>query len=161
MVASYLATHRDLWRNGIPQDPNAQNFFPKSVYWEWAFKLSGSYLFPYNIQFAAMFTHQSGEPWARDVRFTTGLRNLGSLTVLMEPIGSQRLPNQNLLNFRLEKRQKVGEYGQASFQFDLFNVTNTNAATAITSRSGRPTRESRQSSRRGLRGWGSPTRSDV
>ena len=135
LVASYLATHRDIWRSGVPQDPNAAGFFPKSVYWEWAFKLSGSYMLPYQVQAAAMFTHQSGDPLARTARFT-GLKQLSSVTLLMEPMGSQRLPHQNLLNLRFEKKQKLGRAGEASFQFDLFNVLNTNAATAITMQSG-------------------------
>jgi hypothetical protein len=135
MVASSLATHRDIWRNGIPTDPNAANFYPKSVYWEWVFKLSGSYMLRYEVQVAAMFTHQSGDPLARDARFT-GLKQLSSVTLLMEPMGSERMPNQNLLNFRVEKRQRLGSYGQVSFQFDLFNAANTNTATTTSTRSG-------------------------
>ena len=136
LVTSFLATRRDVWRSGIPQNPNDASFYPKDQYWEWAFKLSGSYLLPYDVNVAAMFTSQSGEPLARDVRFTTGLRQLSNLVLRMEPLGARRLPAQHLLNFRLEKRQRLARYGQASFQFDLFNMLNTNAATALTTRSG-------------------------
>jgi hypothetical protein len=139
LVTSFLATHRDIWANsqttGIPQTPNAANFYPKSNYWEWGFKLSGSYQLPYQVQLAAMFTSQSGSVWARDARFTAGLPNLTSLVLLMEDPAARRLPTQNLLNLRVEKRQKtrVGTFG---FQFDLFNVTNTNVETGVTTRSG-------------------------
>lgn len=136
LVTAYLATHRDVWRSGIPQNPNDETFHPKDSYWEWAFKLSGSYMLPYDIQLAAMFTSQSGSPLARDVRFTTGLKQLGSLILRMEPLGARSLPTQNLLNFRIEKRQRIKNYGSVSFQFDLFNLLNTNAATAVTTRSG-------------------------
>jgi hypothetical protein len=51
-------------------------------------------------------------------------------------MGSERMPNQNLLNFRVEKRQRLGSYGQVSFQFDLFNAANTNTATTTSTRSG-------------------------
>lgn len=135
LVTSFLATHRDIWRNGIPQDPNAANFYPKSKYWEWGFKLSGSYLLPYDVQLAAMFTSQSGAVWARDARFTAGLPNLTSLILLMEDPAANRLPTQNLLNLRLEKRQKT-RFGTFAFQFDLFNLTNTNVELGVTTRSG-------------------------
>ena len=135
LVTSFLATHTDMWRNGIPQDPNAANFYPKSKYWEWGFKLSGSYELPYKIQAAAMFTSQSGGVWAREARFTTGLARLSEVILLMEDPAAQRLPTQNILNLRFEKRQKIGP-GTAGFQLDLFNVTNTNVELGVTARSG-------------------------
>lgn len=134
-VSSFLATHVDTWRNGVPQDPNAASFFPKSNYWQWGFKLSGSYQLPYEIQAAAMFTSQSGSVWAREARFTTGLTRLTEVILLMEDPAARRLPTQNILNVRLEKRQKMG-FGTASFQFDVFNVTNTNVELGVTARSG-------------------------
>jgi hypothetical protein len=136
MVTSFLATHRDLWANGVPQNPNTANFYPKDQYWEWAYKLSGSVALPWDVQAAAMFTSQSGTPLAREVRFTTGLTQIGALTLRMEPLGAQRLPTQNLLNLRAEKKQRLGKWGSVSLQIDLFNALNTNAATAMTMRSG-------------------------
>jgi hypothetical protein len=135
LVTSFLATHTDMWRNGIPQDPNAANYFPRSNYWEWGFKLSGSYELPWQIQAAAMFTSQSGGVWAREARFTTGLVRLSEVILLMEDPAARRLPTQNILNIRFEKRQKIGP-GTAAFQLDLFNVTNTNVELGVTARSG-------------------------
>jgi len=82
-----------------------------------------------------MFTSQSGPTWARDARFTTGLKQLSQVILVMEDPATRRLPEQNLLNLRIEKRQKIG-FGSASFQFDLFNVTNTNVPLGVTTRSG-------------------------
>jgi hypothetical protein len=135
LVTSFLATHTDTWRNGVPQDPNAANFFPKSKYWEWGFKLSGSYELPHQIQAAAMFTSQSGSAWAREARFTTGLKRLSEVILLMEDPAARRLPTQSILNLRVEKRQKIGP-GTAAFQVDVFNVTNTNVELGVTARSG-------------------------
>jgi hypothetical protein len=53
----------------------------------------------------------------------------------MEDPAANRLPTQNLLNIRVEKRQKIGP-GTASLQFDLFNITNTNVELGVTTRSG-------------------------
>ncbi len=135
LVTSFLATRTDMWRNGIPQDPNAAGFFPRSKFWEWGFKLSGSYELPFQIQAAAMFTSQSGAVWAREARFTTGLSRLSEVILLMEDPAARRLPTQNILNLRFEKRQKIGP-GTAAFQLDVFNVTNTNVELGATARSG-------------------------
>ena len=134
LVTSVLATHLDEWRSGPPTTPNAE-IYPKSKYWEWNFKISGSYELPWGIQSAAVFTSQSGSVWARDARFTLGLPRTTALVLLMEDPASNRLPTQNMLNLRFEKRQKVG-FGTAAFQLDIFNVTNTNVETGVTTRSG-------------------------
>ncbi len=135
LVTSFLATKVDTWRNGVPQDPNNDNYFPKAKYWEWNFKLSGSYELPWGVQAAAMFTSQSGATWAREARFTTGLARLSEVILLMEDAAERRLPTQNILNLRFEKRQKVG-FGTAALQLDVFNVTNTNVELGVTARSG-------------------------
>jgi hypothetical protein len=135
LVTSFLATHTDMWRNGVPQDPNAAGFYPTSNFWEWGFKLSGSYELPWQIQAAAMFTSQSGAVWAREARFTTGLVRLSEVILLMEDLSANRLPTQNILNLRFEKKVKLGP-GSAAFQLDLFNVTNTNVELGVTARSG-------------------------
>jgi hypothetical protein len=135
LVTSYLATRFDTWPNGIPQDPNAANFFPKAQYWDQSFKLSASYLLPFEINVAGTFTSQSGAVWAREARFTTGLRQQTQLILLMEPRDSRRLPRQDLLNLRVEKQQRL-KHGRVSLQLDVFNVTNINAALAVTARSG-------------------------
>jgi hypothetical protein len=143
LVSSFLATHVDQWQieletstvTGVPQDPNAESFLPKAKYWEWGFKLSGSYQLPYDIQAAAVFTSQSGPVWAREARFTAGLARLTEVVLLMEDPAARRLPTQNILNLRFEKRQKIG-FGRAAFQVDIFNVTNTNVELGVTKRSG-------------------------
>jgi hypothetical protein len=134
LVTSVLATHIDQWRSGVPVTPNME-IYPKSKYWEWGYKLAASYDFPYQIQLAGTFTSQSGEPWARDARFTTGLPRTTALVLLMEDPAAHRLPTVNMLNFRVEKRQKIGP-GTAAFQFDLFNAANINSELGITTRSG-------------------------
>ena len=141
LVTSLLATRIDQWRGstaalaGPPVTPNEELFFPKIKYWEWSYKLAGSYDLPYDMQVAATFNSQSGDVWGREVRFTNGLVRSAQLIVYVEDPASNRLPTQNLLNFRFEKRQKLWR-GRAAFQFDLFNVTNTNVETGVVIRSG-------------------------
>lgn len=141
LVTSFLATRIDRWRGstdalaGPPVTPNEELFFPKINYWEWSYKLAGSYDLPYDMQVAATFNSQSGDVWGREARFTSGLVRSSQLIVYVEDPAANRLPTQNLLNFRFEKRQKLWR-GRAAFQFDLFNVTNTNVETGVVIRSG-------------------------
>jgi hypothetical protein len=54
----------------------------------------------------------------------------------VEPIGSRRLPNINLLDFRLEKRFSLTPKQQFQLQVNIFNATNINDVTAVTQQSG-------------------------
>ncbi len=120
--------------SGVPMTPNL-TFFPKDQTWEWAFKVSGSYLLPGDVLAAAFFASNSGQAYARSARFTTGLKQLTQVILLMEPTGSQRLPSINLMSARAEKRVKIGRT-TATFQFDVFNLLNSNVPTQIVARSG-------------------------
>ena len=83
-----------------------------------------------------MLTSQSGPVWGRTARFTTGLKQQSQVILAVEDPAANRLPEQNLLNLRIEKRQKLSRFGTASFQFDLFNITNTNVPLGVTTREG-------------------------
>ncbi len=144
LVTSFLATHVDEWvafntatgasGTGVPVTPN-EEFFPRSQYWQWNYKVAGSYDLPWEMQVAGTFTSASGDVWGRDARFTTGLVRSGSLILRMDEPAANRLPTQNLLNLRFEKRLTLWR-GRTAFQFDLFNVTNTNVELGVTTRSG-------------------------
>ena len=41
--------------------------------WEWDGKVSGTYIFPAEVLVSASFHHESGDPFARQVRFTGGM----------------------------------------------------------------------------------------
>ncbi len=135
LLASCTAAHHAEWRNGVPQDPNTASFFPWSEYWQWECKISGGYPLPFGVRVAALFTHTSGDAEARDVRLT-GLKQAKSIVLPMQPIGAIRLPHQNLLNLRLEKRQRLGGHGNIAFQADLLNLANSSVPTAVITRSG-------------------------
>jgi hypothetical protein len=141
MLASYLLTKRDAWQagsstgEGIPESPNAA-IFPKLQVWDRMFKISGSYLLPYGVQFAAYYGYATGEPRARDVRFTSGLRQLTNVIVRAEPLGAQRYPSSHIVTMRAEKRVKLPRGGTVAFQADVANALNADTATGIVSRSG-------------------------
>jgi len=54
----------------------------------------------------------------------------------VEPIGTRRLPNINLLDFRLEKRLNLTPKQRLLLQMNIFNSLNINAVTAVTQQSG-------------------------
>jgi hypothetical protein len=134
MRGSYLATRKNMWIAGVPQTPN-EAFFPKNQTWETTVRLSGSFEAPFGIQTAAVYEYQSGVPLARDVLFR-GLPQLSTLTLRMEPLGSQRLPAVRLLNVRAAKRLPVSTNHAMTLQVDLYNALNTNEETARSVRSG-------------------------
>ena len=75
-------------------------FFPRNQTWETTFRASGSYRAPFGIVASSVFEYQSGAPLARTVLFRTGLKQLSTVTLRMEPLGAQRLPGVKLLNLR-------------------------------------------------------------
>ncbi|MEZ5286424.1 MAG: hypothetical protein R2712_16765 [Vicinamibacterales bacterium] len=134
-MGSFLATHQDEWIDGIPVSPN-QEFFPRNQTWESTFRVAGSVRARWGIMTSAMYEYQSGAPQARDALFRTGLRQLSTVTLRMEPLGAQRLPGYKLLSFRAAKEFAVTDAQRLRVQFDLFNALNANDATGITRRSG-------------------------
>src|SRR5207249_770964 len=99
------------------------------------FTVSGSYLAPLAIQVAGVLEHRTGDPYARDVRFRTGLSQLSEVVMLMEPLGAERYPTANLMSLRVDKQVRLAR-GRLDLQFDLYNALNINAATASVTRSG-------------------------
>jgi hypothetical protein len=134
-MASYLATRKDTWITGVPTNPN-EEFFPKNQTWEKTARVSGSYSAPFGIQASGIFEYQSGGPLARDVLFRTGLRQLSSVTLRMEPLGAQTLPAVRLLNLRAGRRFALGGRRQVTVNVDLYNALNQNDATTVSVRSG-------------------------
>lgn len=132
--ASYLATRRSMWIAGVPYTPN-DAFFPKNETWETTFRASGSYRARWGIVASSVFEYQSGAPLARTVLFRTGLKQLSTLTLRMEPLGSENLPGVKLLNLRASKQFTFA--GQrASIDADLYNALNANDATTMSVASG-------------------------
>ena len=110
--------------SGSSDDPNELiNAFgllsgDRDVMW----KLQSSYVMPYAVVVSTNWQWIAGRPYTR--RFNlTGL-NQGSVTVLLEPRnGSLRMPAQNFVDVRVEKR--VSTAGRRLTLFaDLFNLLN-------------------------------------
>ena len=89
------------------------------------FKLTGSYLLPWDILLAGNLRAQSGQPYTRVVTVTGLPQAVNGLNVNAEPRGSHLLPWLKTFDLRAGK---VFRFGTNEFEadVDVYNVTNAN-----------------------------------
>jgi hypothetical protein len=77
---------------------------------------------------ASNLQHYSGKPWA-----ATALINPqdSQRRVLLEPRGSQRLPSQTLLDFRVSRAIRFGNVAQVELRLDVLNLLNDTAGESV------------------------------
>jgi hypothetical protein len=144
MMASYSATRLDVpYTSNIggtfapllaTYDPNA-DINAGNRNWEWLSRVSGAYTLPWEIVTSANFEHRSGTPWARTVSVTGG-RQIPSALVRVEPIGTRRLPEINLLTLRGEKTFRLARGQRVAMRLNLYNALNINSTLSLTQQSG-------------------------
>jgi hypothetical protein len=115
-------------------DPNAEINASRN-YWEYSARASGSYMFGWGIQVSSNYELRSGDPWARTFEFTGG-KNVLSVLANVEPVGTRRLPNINLLDVRFQKNLGLGASRRLELRANVFNLLNTNVATSVQNLSG-------------------------
>jgi hypothetical protein len=81
------------------------------------------------------FHHTSGDPFARQVRFTGG-RTIPFIVLNVDPIGTYRRPHVNVLTARVEKRFMLPRAQSATVTLNLYNALNANTVTGLQNRSG-------------------------
>ncbi|MGE3844600.1 MAG: carboxypeptidase regulatory-like domain-containing protein [Vicinamibacterales bacterium] len=132
---SFAATKHDVpFADLQPLNPNSE-IFTANDFWEYTFKLSGAYRFPFDINLAGNYERRQGTPQARQVQFTGG-QSVRSIVLNVEPVGSIRLPDTNLVDFRVAKRFSLGRSHSLEARADFFNVFNLNFVTNRNLRSG-------------------------
>ena len=135
LMTAYTATKVNIpFPARLAFNPNAEIFAANRT-WEWTGKVSGAYTFPYGILASANFEHRSGEPQARQALVTGGTA-IRSIVVNVEPVGSLRLPNVNLLSLRAAKRFSLGAARSLELRADIFNALNVNTTVSRIVRSG-------------------------
>jgi hypothetical protein len=93
------------------------------------FKLSGTYILPYDISLAANFRSQSGTPYNRQVSVPMTLG--GSATVNVEPYDSDRVPALTTLGLQASKSFVFSGSRGFTLYFTVDNVTNANTVWAV------------------------------
>jgi hypothetical protein len=91
------------------------------------FKLTGSYLLPYDIQFGANLRAQSGQPYTRTLLVTGLNQNTSGVTVNAEPRGNYLLPWLTTADLRVGKIFRVRGVNTFEVDMDVYNLTNSNA----------------------------------
>ena len=102
--------------------------------WDWDGKVVGAYVFPFDFLVSANFHHTSGDAFAREVQFRGGA-TIPSIVLKVEPIGSQRKPNINLLTLKFEK-SFPWRTQRVRLALSVYNALNANTATTVQQRSG-------------------------
>jgi hypothetical protein len=94
------------------------------------------YGLPWNITVSGNVQHQTGRPWARQVR-VSGLGFPASPTIYMEPLdGSLRVPDLNIIDARVQKSWDFAHGLRGDVYLDLLNLTNADATENVGSRLG-------------------------
>jgi outer membrane receptor protein involved in Fe transport len=96
-------------------------------------RFNASWRGPYGIMASTFIKWWSGQRYNRFVNSDDVGVDLeqGDWDVLAEPRGSYALPNQLLVDLRLEKAFNIGEVGRIRFSADFFNLLNANTVTNV------------------------------
>jgi hypothetical protein len=143
MLASYSATKNHalspktrgtVYHAAAALDPNAE-FNTGDYTWEWLGRLSGVYVLPAGVTASANYDHRSGLPQARQVLFRGGT-TIPSITLNVDPLGTLRLPNINVVDIRADKSFVLPNRQRMTLRVNMFNSLNANAVTSRTVLSG-------------------------
>lgn len=91
----------------------------------WTGKGYGAVEGPWGLRFSLVLRHQSGQPFGRTQRTDRGQLAYGTVTMLMEPIGTRRMDNITLVDLRVDRTMRV-KNGRVSVFLDVFNCFNAN-----------------------------------
>jgi carboxypeptidase family protein len=114
--------------SAIPVDPNNGVNARGPIFWDrtHVFKVSGSYLFPYDILGSANLLVQSGPVFTRTVLTPEGFLNQGQITIYAEPRDeSDRLDTLSTMDLRGSKQFRVGK-GTFEALVEVYNLFNSN-----------------------------------
>jgi len=132
---SFGSNYGDIFGTSDLNNPNFQfrhgiigNEVPVSI------KVSGSYQAPYGILASAVIQHYTGFPETTSVNVgasTVALTQVNQ-SIVVEPRGSTRLPDVNLLDLNLKKTVRFNTRMSAQPVVEVFNLLNSNAIQART-----------------------------
>jgi hypothetical protein len=143
-IGSFWATKADAWVTTalIPDNPN-EDLNNKDQTWKWAGNFSGSYQLPYGVQFGAFVQSKIGVLGSRTNIFRAvdpdggpRLNQLSTVTLRLDPFGSQQGAATTVVNLRASKSFSLGNNHRVEFDADLFNLLNSSAPITLTLASG-------------------------
>lgn len=130
--ASVIKNHR--WITAIAQSPN-EDFYPLDETWQWTYRTTVSYTMPLDIRVSSLVFLQSGALGQRTYIFRqadplggTPLRQQSTLTVRLDPYGTQQGPMRKQINLRASKILRLNGARRLELNVDVNNLINSNAA---------------------------------
>ena len=139
MCSALLTTNNDPGRQ-MPSSPNDQLVYNlgENRDWVWSYKANATYRAPWQINLGAAYVGQRSLPTSRTYVFRatdtvggTPIRNAGTITLRLDPMGSQRLAAQHVVNLRASRGFKLGST-ELKLALDVYNALNANPATSQT-----------------------------
>ena len=134
---SFWIVKNNNWIEQTFETPN-NDYFPKDETTDWAGNLSGTYILPGDVTIAGFIVSKAGLKGARTNIFRaqdplggTPLRQLNTVTLRLEPWGTQRAPAMTNVNLRGSKEFKVGSQ-RIGFDVDVFNILNRATPSNVT-----------------------------
>ena len=97
---------------------------------KWLVKVSGTYLLPWDINLAGFYNARQGYPFSASILTPNRANSAGTLQVPLDPLGDERLPNLQTIDFRLDKNFRVGKVNLRP-SMDIFNLGNVSTVLAI------------------------------
>jgi len=91
----------------------------------WTAKAHATVYAPWHLRITPVLRHQSGQPFGRTQTTDRGQLRYGTVTLLMEPIGSRRLDHVTLVDVRIERAVQLGP-SRVAILLDVFNSLNAN-----------------------------------
>ena len=100
------------------------------------FKFAGSFYAPFNLRLSGVIRAQTGQPIARS--FNVSGLNQGTVNVLAESVGDQRLPFVKTADLAIAYDLALGSSRQVRVtpEVDIFNIFNANTITSVVTTSG-------------------------
>jgi hypothetical protein len=96
---------------------------------KWLIKASGTYQLPYGVNLGANLNSRQGYPFPQAIITPNRANSGGTATVLLDPLGENRLPAFTQVDFRVDKNFMFGRV-QIKPTFDVFNAMNANTVLA-------------------------------
>jgi hypothetical protein len=122
-VGTFYYTFNHYTANGVPTNPNmAINNDVHTT--DWTAHIIATYAARWGIQISPILRGQSGTALGRVLQVS---QRTGTLSDLVDPIGTYRSDDIWLFDMRIQKEFKLGERVRLHGFFDAFNLLNSNA----------------------------------
>jgi hypothetical protein len=142
-LTSFDADYRDL-RDNAPRNPNEVLYGPGTgtgtgsyqfarPSWNYALRLSGTYMLPFGMSYSSSFTAQSGDYFFREVQIRDASNT--NIAIRINPQAG-RYQWTKIWDNRVTKKFKTWKNQSIEGSFDLFNTLNVNTITEQTNRVG-------------------------